>query len=225
MAETLITLTIIGVIATLTVPNLITKYKKHVWVTQLQKNYAILKNALAQGEHEHGSLVDEPITQPNTRAKSAHILNKYFIPYLKVEKDCTKDANNNNCTSVNRYLLSPNMGSLGMFNPKTVSVMASFVLSDGTLVSYYYPYGIIVDLNGDGKPNIMGRDVFMYILSLRTHTEFAKQIKGSGLFPWGIGYTIDKLKTGTDGCGFKDVNSTVGAKCSALIFLQEKMDY
>ena len=45
MAETLITLGIIGVVAAITIPNLIANYQKNVIVTQLQKAISILNQA------------------------------------------------------------------------------------------------------------------------------------------------------------------------------------
>ena len=45
LAEVLITLGIIGVVAAMTMPSLITKYQKQVAVEQYKKIYSILKNA------------------------------------------------------------------------------------------------------------------------------------------------------------------------------------
>ena len=45
LAEVLITLGIIGVVAAITIPNLITSYQKHVTVTKLQKAISVLNQA------------------------------------------------------------------------------------------------------------------------------------------------------------------------------------
>ena len=39
LAETLITLGIIGVVAAITIPNLITNYQRRAWTAQLQKRH------------------------------------------------------------------------------------------------------------------------------------------------------------------------------------------
>ncbi len=46
MAEVLITLGIIGIVAAMTMPVLIGKYQKHVTVTRLQKVYSVLSQAV-----------------------------------------------------------------------------------------------------------------------------------------------------------------------------------
>ena len=46
LAEVLITLTIIGVIAAITIPNLMQKYTKHQYVVGLKKAYSELSNAI-----------------------------------------------------------------------------------------------------------------------------------------------------------------------------------
>ena len=44
LAEVLITLGIIGVVAAMTMPSLIQNYQRHVWLTQLKKSYSVLTN-------------------------------------------------------------------------------------------------------------------------------------------------------------------------------------
>ena len=48
MAEVLITLGVIGVVAALTMPSLIANYQKKVWVNQLKKTYATLNEGFRQ---------------------------------------------------------------------------------------------------------------------------------------------------------------------------------
>lgn len=45
LAEVLITLGIIGIVAAITIPNLITNYQKHVTVTKLQRAISVLNQA------------------------------------------------------------------------------------------------------------------------------------------------------------------------------------
>ena len=56
LAEVLITLAIIGVVAALTLPTLITNHKNKVRMTKLQQTYAIISQALHLAQAEHGSL-------------------------------------------------------------------------------------------------------------------------------------------------------------------------
>ena len=62
LAEVLITLGVIGVVAALTVPNVLQSHQKKVWVTQLQKAYNQVSNAavqyLSENELSKEALID-----------------------------------------------------------------------------------------------------------------------------------------------------------------------
>ena len=58
LAEVLITLGIIGVVAALTIPTLMTNYKKKQYYTQFTKARSALENAIKLYEDEHGILWD-----------------------------------------------------------------------------------------------------------------------------------------------------------------------
>ena len=48
LAEVLITLGVIGVVAAITLPILTKNYQKHVWVNQLKANYSIINQGFAK---------------------------------------------------------------------------------------------------------------------------------------------------------------------------------
>lgn len=58
LAEILITLGIIGVIAGLTIPNLIANYEKQAAEVRLKKDFSTFANALKLAENEHGNVED-----------------------------------------------------------------------------------------------------------------------------------------------------------------------
>ena len=58
LAEVLITLGIIGVVAALTLPALIQNYRERAFVTAAKKNYSILTNAVNQWSANNGSIGD-----------------------------------------------------------------------------------------------------------------------------------------------------------------------
>ena len=58
LAEVLITLVIIGVIAALTIPNLMQKYQEQTTVKKVQKFYSTLSNAYSLAVKENGSVKD-----------------------------------------------------------------------------------------------------------------------------------------------------------------------
>ena len=179
LAEVLITLTIIGVIAVLTIPNLMQKWSDHADVAKVKENYSILSNAFKMLYKDEGNLTDLNLT-------SKTLLDK-LEPYLKLYKRCT--SGDNSCspygkTATNNYKLlngdSCNWGC-GMSGDGNQAILAN-----GTMirVSVSYPTGwshtdgytnnthrpsmggfmgqIRIDINGAKGPNQYGYDVFFF---------------------------------------------------------------
>lgn len=103
MAEVLITLGIIGVVVSLTVPSLVQNHRNHVVETRLKGAYSQINQAIALAEADYGDRtlwfntldVDfdkngKPVSGSAPRIKW---LNKYLIPYLKVVKTKNFDTN------------------------------------------------------------------------------------------------------------------------------------
>ena len=78
LAEVLITLGIIGVIAALTLPNLITQYQKSATVQGLKVAYSLLSQAVQKSVSENGE-----INEWDYSLSSADFDETYLIPYLK----------------------------------------------------------------------------------------------------------------------------------------------
>lgn len=60
LAEVLITLGIIGIVAALTMPILVNKYRKIVIANQFKKTYSVIQNTIVRAEKNHGTLGDWP---------------------------------------------------------------------------------------------------------------------------------------------------------------------
>ena len=58
LAEVLITLGIIGIVAALTMPALIGNYRKSQTVTQLKKIYSALQQSILMSQNEYGDIAD-----------------------------------------------------------------------------------------------------------------------------------------------------------------------
>lgn len=178
LAEVLITLGIIGVVAALTMPALIANYQKKETVTKLKKFYSVMSQAITRSELANENVEYWDFGKNNETIK---FFNTYLSPYLQIAKtyevgEFPTDINYL-CTS------GRNCNSYGdiVNNPK-------FVLADGTMIiatdyvedlSGKNPaMNIIVDLNGFKRPNKYGRDVFAF--SIQREKKFV---------PAGIGYT------------------------------------
>ena len=168
LAEVLITLGIIGVVAALTIPNLITSYKAHRLRSQFLKSYSTVQQVFKQMEADDVSL--DPTTY------SGGTMHTLFLKYLKGTIDCGKGNNATskkfkpcydltNTTKQLRYKTID--GNSGM-DSKIIDD-GQIVLSDGSLLLFENPsttpyrVWVSVDLNGaDNPPNILGYDLFTF---------------------------------------------------------------
>lgn len=86
LAEVLITLGIIGIVAALTLPALNQHYKRQEVETRLQKFYSTMNQALKQSELDNGDFTTwEYNIKSNGRDNDTNVewYNKYLAPYLK----------------------------------------------------------------------------------------------------------------------------------------------
>ena len=94
LAEVFITLGVIGVVAALTIPTLIAKHQKQVFVNRVKQTYSIVSNAMISAVAEYGapntwdafSIFDtsDPNYNQNHQEHMKNVATKYFKPYLKV---------------------------------------------------------------------------------------------------------------------------------------------
>ena len=91
LAEVLITLAIIGVVAAMTIPTLISNYKKHTVETKLKRVYSVMNNAIKLSTIDNGETAtwDTLGTSSTTSATYQDVLewyNKYLANYIKASK-------------------------------------------------------------------------------------------------------------------------------------------
>ena len=87
LSEILITLAIIGVVAALTIPNLIQQYKKTYVETRLKRFYSLSNQAVALSEIENGPAEQwETWMVENGTLTSKEWWEKYFAKYIKTVK-------------------------------------------------------------------------------------------------------------------------------------------
>lgn len=84
LAEVLITLGIIGVVAAMTIPTLITNYQKHQTETRLVKFYSMMNQTLRMSVAENGEPDGWIIRNKTyTYEENVEFLKTYISPYLK----------------------------------------------------------------------------------------------------------------------------------------------
>ena len=180
LAEVLITLGIIGVVAAMTMPSLIANYQKKVWVNQLKKSVSVLEQGFQKmladddvdnlestflwsnmrksrnGECGMGEYESEPYCNAFYNS-----LKNYFNLQIQVpgSKYLVQALNDNKYVDPVEFFYFTNSDPALMFN-------------DGQLVSIYtiisannYSGDVVVDVNGIKRPNKIGRDIFSFILT------------------------------------------------------------
>ena len=94
MAEVLITLGIIGIVAAMTLPSLIQKHRDKVIVTQVRKVYSDINNAIIHAQADFGVIGDNSqlFNPNNTSVQTAENFAKYFtgakVCRGKTRKEC-----------------------------------------------------------------------------------------------------------------------------------------
>ena len=178
LAEVLITLGIIGVVASLTMPSLNQKLSDQRNMSSLKKTYSVLQQAtnLAISEHEspeYWGMID------NNDTVVTQIYN-YYKPYFNMMRECQNDAG---CWAYPTKYLD---GSVYWSAHDSSWCQFAFTLADGVnILMDIYPADQIqsnfgmgpsinydclvfwVDVNADKLPNQIGRDIFAFILTHR----------------------------------------------------------
>ena len=181
LAETLIVMGIIGVVAALTIPNLNSSTNNKEKVTKVKKIFAQLTEA-----HERATVIYGPVE--NWFVENGSILNdrnaekRYFdriTEFMKLQKTC-RDAKNN-CTADSKVLT---LASDESDSRNANQYVPQAVLADGTAIieiqipykrctepAYYYDTsklacgGITVDIDGPNKgKNTYGIDLFHFLI-------------------------------------------------------------
>ena len=183
LAEALATLSIICIIATVTLPGLNSKHQEMETILRLKKAYITLNDAYEQGFAEHGSPVKWELNDVSDYATnedyegSKNMYNAFGV-YIKKKKDCqgksgcfadkyffsngaerTDDLN----TAPHRYKIITNDNMSMAFH--AYSHDCSRVQEAGDIRTIC---GLVfVDINGPNKgKNMMGDDLFVFYLSL-----------------------------------------------------------
>lgn len=169
LAEILITLGIIGIIAAMTLPALVQKQQKKQLLTQAKVVYNILNNALEPAKIEYGTNINnwEFLSTGSNLDKSIFFFEKYLQPNLKITEYCKKSSATPICKhSIKTFGYSGS--DFTSFVPQN-DFGTTFALSNSTIVSIQvgniwqstYRIRMLYDVNGIKKPNIMGKDVFI----------------------------------------------------------------
>ena len=161
LAEVLITLGIIGVVAAMTMPTLINNHREKETVVKLKKLNSTLQNAYnIMRQEEYGSSINSIL---DYGTNDEFIDN--FTKYLKVQNVCHECELDDCFIAKSSYKTIGN----GVGGRMYASASTAFVLADGTVVmvsgSNVTYKQLFVDLNGKNPPNTYGKDAFSFIMN------------------------------------------------------------
>ena len=176
LAEVLITLAVIGVIASVTLPNLKADIDKNVMAQSLRTNVSVLKSGFAQMKAKEnvddirdtvlwGDLISEEVSA-DSDADVKEQVKKEFGKYFKVDKMVSGIPSN---ITVNTLKLTADTTMdkyirLYMANSSTYN----FIFYPATYTAncdkeFCNPVAdLILDVNGDKGPNIYGKDIYRF---------------------------------------------------------------
>ena len=161
LAEVLITLGIIGVVAAMTMPSLIVNYQKQQTVTRLKKSY------------DNDIIIDASAPTIQT---SIDYVETYLAPYMQIIKKCGTDTTGEcefNAKGLNGSTMSGiehcNATSTKIFLNDGVEIMPC-ITTNANYMQFY------IDINGNKKPNVVGKDVFAFEYALKTDNSIYKKL-------------------------------------------------
>lgn len=173
LAEVLITLGIIGVVAAMTLPSVINHYQKQATALKVKKFYNMMNNAVNRSVVDNGDINTwYPERKSNNYNDNVNFLKTYILPYIKYDRYDKLSTNYPN--SVYIYLT---YGGLIIYNTDT----------SGTNIAYY--------VNGKEETNSRNRFQFAFNKANTSNPTFIEPYT----YLWNGQY--ESLKThGTWGC-------------------------
>ena len=133
LAEVLITLGIIGVVAAMTMPSLIGKYQEKVLINQAKKSYSIIQNALVLTKaNEEASSYGDIFRADNTSDETADIIFKNMQVVERCYSDTTKGCGGTSYKIKQQYRKNDGYGNVA--GSSILTKYSRAILKDGTII-------------------------------------------------------------------------------------------
>lgn len=179
LAEVLITLGIIGIVAAMTIPTLMTKIQKRKLETQLKETYSVIQQTMKAAEGDGANF--QTAFQDGSNEAMKEWFEEFIQPHLKTESVCYNKAGcwhkYNEAKDLNgkryEYDINPNNIGWGSSIMTFTIPNGAFFNMDGYAISSCKNkfgintneqcLGIFFDVNGSKKPNVIGKDIYMVI--------------------------------------------------------------
>lgn len=166
LAEILITLGIIGIVAAMTMPSLLANINKKKTVTKLTKALSVVNQAYKNSLND----LSEPTPAEARTMGARNYYNTYWAPYIKSSHYCLSYKDCGYQSSLpwvymhggqSPWILMANINEgISFYTTEGIMYMVrvqSGIADDNTLTNW-----IIIDTNGGLLPNKVGKDVFFF---------------------------------------------------------------
>ena len=191
LAEVLITLGIIGVVAALTLPTVINNIKHKQLETAFKTAYSILSQTVINMKREDGEEISKTYATYNENylyPKAGEFKEKFYkYSGLQVIGKC-----NYNGITIRNYNNTADADSYGVMQPTKANYdllangMCSLLLINNSLPTFY------VDINGTKGPNLFGHDLFIFVIDSKDRLSSYKmsklyteeELEGENAPPW-----------------------------------------
>jgi len=216
LAEVLITLAIIGVVAAMTIPTLISDYQEKVTVTKVKKVFYLISNAYKMAQAEHGSFDSWGIDSGDYWTENAALIVANKIkPYIRVIDDCgTSNCNGyingsitflNGRTDLNPTEAATDMSQNNIYKMRLADGVGLYIRARATEAT------VLFDINDNKEPNVLEKDIFYFAISPNS-----VKIPGIGK---------DPSNTSSSTPWFLCNPAQQGWYCTGWVFYKGNMDY
>ena len=235
LAEVLITLGIIGIVAALTIPSKISNYDEKRTVVQLKSAYSLISQAVLSAVAENGDVSNWCSSPMTDYGECSNKIYKTLVPYFKSPILCTAVRGDKRCgpdqynapdgslVSVpttrriltnSRIMLAPEAMSGDRYANRWCTSTVAEAAGDVNKSYFNYCAYIYVDINGPSGPNEPGRDLFMF------------KLFKDGVRPGGVPDDDVYMESFDNRCLSKNLNNGIGRMwCTGWVMYNENMDY
>lgn len=201
LAEVLITLSIIGVVAAIAIPSTIKSFQEIQYKTTFKKVFSDLNTTTLKMKADNNGLLSSALSDSGG-VYSANSMRDAYLEYMPAAKTCNSGVAPEPCFTASNYLLLD--GTDSPFAPSTAQskvilqngAALAFTLANsactGTMNAHVGTYcgQITIDVNNTKGPHTYGRDIFIV------------RVTQNGVYPDGsYGFNVGDCSTSDSGLG------------------------
>ena len=163
LSETLIVLTVLGIIASITIPTMSNAARKHAFAVSVRKIHTTLSTTVSEYMIINGiSDLRSSDMEQSDEEKAQEAVHDFIKKYFKVAKECHRGGDTKCFAERYKSLANASAPGDNLFQCNNCKAM---VLADDSVLTIWsrgnkFPLSVVVDVNGKKGPNINGYDVW-----------------------------------------------------------------